>query len=213
MSTTSEQSTSSYSPSRTTTSSMEQVSKAMVKERVQQKPEWIEGFLRAKFSVACATHPYIANPLNRYCITCRIPGCQFCISPGNRHSDHETFQVYRHSNRDAVLLNEMQKHFDCSGILPYKRDRSLVIALKPLPHLGGLSKFMCKTCGRRISYPYSYCCLYCKVEVMASRVSSSAPPLLGDQNSPNNRENKKRVAEPDSSLNRRKGKAFRAPFF
>ena len=47
---------------------------------------------------------------------------------------------------------------------------------------------------------------------MASKprgVSSSAPPLLGDQNSPNNRdEKKKRVAKPESSFNRRKGKAF-----
>ncbi|KAK9902435.1 hypothetical protein M0R45_001674 [Rubus argutus] len=103
----------------------------------------------------------------------------------------------------------MEKHLDCSQILPYKCNQLLVIAVKPLPHLGGPTKSRCKTCSRRVTRPYRYCCLDCQ-QVKWFLISCSiflATRLVS------NMVNKKRAPKPEHSLNKRKGKPSRAPFF
>ncbi|KAK9950973.1 hypothetical protein M0R45_006436 [Rubus argutus] len=189
-------------------SSMEQVSKAVVQ---QEKPEWIGGFLEEASLIAASAHPIRGSQLNRYCTTCKLSGCQYCMTAGRRHRHHKILKIYRHVYQDAVLLSEMEKHLDCSQILC---NQLLVIAVKPLPHLGGPTKSRCKTCSRRVTRPYRYCCLDCQVEALSSKSSgsSSAARFLGNHTSPN-MVNKKRAPKPEHSLNKRKGKPSRAPFF
>ncbi|PRQ45523.1 putative transcription repressor PLATZ family [Rosa chinensis] len=193
-----------------------QVEEAVVQQtRMNEKPEWMERFLESSFFGSCSAHPIHGNQLNRYCTTCNLSGCQYCMASGRQHRHHDILKIYRHVYQDAVLLSEMDEYLDCAQILPYKSNQSLVIALKPLPHLGGASKYSCKTCTRRVTYPYSYCCLHCKVVALSSMssVSSSAASLLRDQTSPNKQKKRRVAAKPQSSLHRRKGKPFRAPFF
>lgn len=59
---------------------------------------------------------------------------------------------------------------------PYKCNHLLVIAVKPLPHLGGPTKSRCKTCSRRVTRPYRYCCLDCQV---CNNPSDESDPSLG----------------------------------
>ncbi|KAL6219454.1 hypothetical protein ACLB2K_007213 [Fragaria x ananassa] len=61
------------------------------------------------------------------------------MTSGPQHRHHEVLKIYRHVYHDAVLLSQMDEYLDCTQILPYKSNQSLVIAMKPLPHLGGAS--------------------------------------------------------------------------
>ncbi|KAJ7960065.1 PLATZ transcription factor family protein [Quillaja saponaria] len=79
------------------------------------KPRWLEAFLRKTFVDSCAAYPVLWNELNKYCIKCDMPACQYCLSSGT-HRDHRIIKIYRHVYKDVVTLGTMEKYIDCSQI-------------------------------------------------------------------------------------------------
>lgn len=178
----------------------------------EQKPEWLERFLKRTFFDPCPKHPIRRNELNKYCIDCDASLCQYCLSLAS-HEDHRLLKIYRHVYKDVVPLDEIERHVDCSEIQPYRCNRQLVIALSPLPHAGTRTneEVTCQTCKRKlIEYDiYSYCSISCKVEAFAKTKDEPAPPPP-----PPVEPEEKMDEEPKSKrTRRRKGIPRRAPFF
>ncbi|XP_057972176.1 protein RGF1 INDUCIBLE TRANSCRIPTION FACTOR 1-like [Malania oleifera] len=180
-----------------------------------EKPEWLEAFLNKTFFGGCSTHQVRRNDLNKYCINCDCPVCQYCISSGG-HRQHKQLKIYRHVYKDVVPLNDMEKHIDCSKIQPYKSNKQLVIALNPLPHSGPMSneEASCNVCKRRLNEPenYRYCSIACKVMAFSRKSSSSDPPFLAPRPAPP-KEKRKPAWKVGRPANRRKGVPHRAPLF
>ncbi|KAJ8437285.1 hypothetical protein Cgig2_010110 [Carnegiea gigantea] len=82
---------------------------------IKGKPEWIERFVRRTFFDHCSEHPIRRNELNKYCIDCDAPLCQYCL-PLSSHAGHRLLKIYRHVYKDVVLLDEIKQHIDCSQI-------------------------------------------------------------------------------------------------
>ncbi|PKI54419.1 hypothetical protein CRG98_025206 [Punica granatum] len=53
--------------------------------------------------------------MKRYCIDCKMVGCQYCISSGT-HRHHKILKLYRHVYTDAVCSDVIKNYIDCSGI-------------------------------------------------------------------------------------------------
>ncbi|KAM1826922.1 hypothetical protein ACFX13_026224 [Malus domestica] len=87
-----------------------------------QKPEWLDSFIKIIFFDACPDHPVdkneknrYLNERNRYCVDCNTAACQYCIDSGD-HRHHRTLQIYHYIYQGAVPLDAMKKHMDCSQI-------------------------------------------------------------------------------------------------
>ncbi|KAL9226773.1 hypothetical protein vseg_002544 [Gypsophila vaccaria] len=146
------------------------------------EPEWLESFFNRTFFTPCSEHPIRRNELNKYCIDCDAPLCQYCLS-FTSHEDHRLLKIYRHVYKDVVPLDEIEQHVNCAQIQPYRCNKQLVIALTPLPHSGsktGDAEETCLICKRKlIEYDiYSYCSIACKVEAFARKDDDDSPPFL-----------------------------------
>ncbi|XP_061340325.1 protein RGF1 INDUCIBLE TRANSCRIPTION FACTOR 1-like [Gastrolobium bilobum] len=178
------------------------------------QPKWLEDFLSKAFFDPCTAHPSCRNELNKYCINCSVSVCQYCAS-SSTHCQHKMLKIYRHLFTDVVALAAMEKHFDCSQIQPYKCNKRLVIALKPLPHCGSAKRNeACNICGRKLAEPdlYDYCSISCKVKAVLSKLNDSVPASISTLSL--HQENKEETTEPSKWVNKRKRTTpRRAPFF
>ncbi|TYI13295.1 hypothetical protein ES332_A08G048500v1 [Gossypium tomentosum] len=185
-----------------------QVEEEVIEKR-NEKPEWVEAFLRRTFFDGCTLHPIRRNEKNRYCINCDSSACQYCLS-STSHCHHKILKIYRHVYKDVVSLVVMEKYIDCAEIQPYKCNKRLVIALNPLPHCGPIlnTETSCDICKRRLAEPdlYRYCSISCKVIAFERKSSDLAPPFLSIR-SP------KKALKAEQLKHKRKGKPQRAPFF
>ncbi|KAM2206459.1 hypothetical protein ACFX1S_025840 [Malus domestica] len=186
-----------------------------------QKPEWLDSFIKIIFFDACPDHPVdkneknrYLNERNRYCVDCNTAACQYCIDSGD-HRHHRTLQIYHYIYQGAVPLDTMKKHMDCSQIQPYRSNKKLVLPQTPLPRSGSKNdsandEGCCEICKRTLREPdrHRYCCISCK-ETFSRKASASVPPFLSVQPS----KQRKRVPKPEGNLSKRKGKPCRAPFF
>ncbi|CAI9090090.1 OLC1v1024780C1 [Oldenlandia corymbosa var. corymbosa] len=131
-------------------------------------PDWVNSLLRRKFFGVCLYHAvHQKNELNKYCITCDAEACRYCLSSGF-HDEHEVLKIYRHVYQDVVPFDEMDDHFDCERVQPYKCNKKWVVSLHPLPHCGSGAQYeaeaSCDTCQRKLGDPeqYRFCCISCK---------------------------------------------------
>lgn len=148
---------------------------------IKGKPEWIERFVRRTFFNPCSEHPIRRNELNKYCIDCDAPLCQYCL-PLSSHAGHRLLKIYRHVYKDVVLLDEIKQHIDCSQIQPYRCNKQMVVALTTLPHTGSKTneEGTCHSCKRKLIEfdSYSYCSMSCKVEAFTKKDNDYVPPFL-----------------------------------
>ncbi|XP_070672615.1 protein RGF1 INDUCIBLE TRANSCRIPTION FACTOR 1-like [Malus domestica] len=140
-----------------------------------QKPEWLDSFIKIIFFDACPDHPVdkneknrYLNERNRYCVDCNTAACQYCIDSGD-HRHHRTLQIYHYIYQGAVPLDTMKKHMDCSQIQPYRSNKKLVLPQTPLPRSGSKNdsandEGCCEICKRTLREPdrHRYCCISCK---------------------------------------------------
>ncbi|GAB4850108.1 hypothetical protein Ancab_029407 [Ancistrocladus abbreviatus] len=145
------------------------------------KPEWLESFLKKTFFDSCSTHQEVRrNECNRYCINCDTSICLHCVTSGCHH-EHKLLKIYRHVYKDVVPLEEIGQYMDCSKIQPYRCNKSLVVALSPLPHSGPKPDNLarCVICTRRLvdATAYSYCSISCKVEAVLKQSDTFTPPI------------------------------------
>ncbi|TQD91046.1 hypothetical protein C1H46_023380 [Malus baccata] len=88
------------------------------KQEVQngnQKPKWLDSFVKIIFFDNCPDHNIPKNERNIYCVDCNTAACQYCIALGY-HRYHQTLKIYRYVYQGAVALDAMKKHIDCSQI-------------------------------------------------------------------------------------------------
>ncbi|MCE0481707.1 hypothetical protein HAX54_039686 [Datura stramonium] len=175
-------------------------------------PAWVGPFLKRIFFGPCLVHDEVQkNELNRYCITCDLALCRYCISTG-KHDDHSLLKIYRHVYKDVVPLEEMEYHIDCSKIQPYKCNKKWVIALNPLPHCGSGSLIFgdptCYICHRRLNDPgqYRFCCIACQVEAIWRKENAAGLGAIDEAAEVTQNVEMKRKR-------RRKGIPRRAPFY
>ncbi|KAL8457472.1 hypothetical protein ACS0TY_035366 [Phlomoides rotata] len=178
-------------------------------------PDWVECFLNMTFFYKCPIHDLQKNEVNRYCIRCNVAACKYCIISGD-HDDHRgILTIYRHVYQNVVPLNEMENHFDCRRIQPYKCNKKWVVSLTPLPHNGSGSLIegdgACYVCKRKLTDPdrFHFCSITCKVHSDLGRSVTNFPtPVINTSEIVEEEHN-----EVKSNKRRRKGVPRRAPFF
>ncbi|CAI9090088.1 OLC1v1024778C1 [Oldenlandia corymbosa var. corymbosa] len=175
-------------------------------------PDWVHSLLRKKFFKGCLVHDAgKQNETNKYCITCDLAACKHCISSGS-HDDHKVLKIHHHSYQDVVPLSEMQDHFDCKRVQPYKCNKKTIVSLHPLPHCGSGAQCQawacCDICRRKLFDPkqYHFCCISCKVHAFYKN-KGKIPPLLLQSRRMVGLE---RVGRSESSKRKRKGTPQRA---
>ncbi|KAB2612352.1 hypothetical protein D8674_034668 [Pyrus ussuriensis x Pyrus communis] len=141
------------------------------KQEVQngnQKPKWLDSFVKIIFFDNCPGHNIPKNERNIYCVDCNTAACQYCIALGY-HRYHQTLKIYRYVYQGAVALDAMKKHIDCSQIQPYRSNKQLVLSQTPLPRSkskndSDKNEGCCEICKRRLLEPdvNRYCSIICK---------------------------------------------------
>ncbi|XP_057432114.1 protein RGF1 INDUCIBLE TRANSCRIPTION FACTOR 1-like [Lotus japonicus] len=139
----------------------------------------------------------------------------YFVGRAETHHQHRMLKIYRHSYKDVVSLDSIEKYIDCSQIQPYKCNSHMIISLKPLPHFGSAKKSeeTCRTCNRKLMEPdlYRYCSISCKVEAVSRKPNDSNPPFIFTQSL--NQGKYVGTVKPPTQRNKRKGTPCRAPLF
>lgn len=148
---------------------------------------WIARLSTMEFFHPCSIHADVKkNECNYFCSTCTdTPAlCRHCVQEYQFSDSNEVLlQIRKYMYRYVVHLDDLSRHYDCSGIQSYIINQRKAVLLNPkdVPaNVSGAPTFenQCVTCKVPLRPDCLYCCLDCKVAVRGGSIIPQTPQSM-----------------------------------
>lgn len=147
----------------------------------KMEPSWFGSLLNTKFYTSCDLHPNLrGNKKSGFCIDCSVSFCKNCTI----HDLHRQVNIWKYAYHEVVRVQDMEKHFCCSEIHPYKANGKVAVHLNSRSQsvdtksLKAKSGNPCEECGRHVQDPHRFCSIACKVSVNSKPKDQSVGTVL-----------------------------------
>lgn len=148
---------------------------------------WVSLLCRTQFFQPCKTHESLRkNECNYFCSGCISTNgslCRHCVENHQKcgHDQPVFFQIRRYMYRYVVHLDDLNKHFDSTGIQSYCINQRKAVLLNPKDvstNTSGTPVFenQCMGCKVPLRPDCKYCCLDCKAAVQEYCTDGSITP-------------------------------------
>lgn len=178
-----------------------------------QQSSWIMDLCSARFFEPCVKHSSLKkNECNHFCSCCistHGPMCRHCLAEHRctsvtnwkqQHGDNIMFQIRMYMYKYVVHLDDLNKHFDASGVQAYCINQKKAVLLAPKEASvgsAGIPVFdnRCATCCVPLRPDCRFCSLVCK----ATNVNNDMVMLV--PSTPTSSKKKRRGLSRQSSQN------------
>ncbi|EIE20013.1 PLATZ-domain-containing protein, partial [Coccomyxa subellipsoidea C-169] len=139
-------------------------------------PDWFPSLLSSDFFDPCEDHDGVRkNECTFFCKDCCSSGiCMHCL-PAHPH-EHTAIQarlsflrIRKYMYQFVVRIQDIQEHFDASGVQTYIINSARVVFLRDRKHASPVKDAFvegCLTCKRALRDNFYFCSLSCKVEAL-----------------------------------------------
>ncbi|CAL8465434.1 g4970 [Coccomyxa elongata] len=132
-------------------------------------PVWFSSLLSSEFFDPCEDHYGLRkNECTFFCKDCCSSGiCMHCL-PAHPH-EHTAIQIRKYMYQYVVRIQDIQEHFDTSGVQTYIINSARVVFLRDRKNASPAKDAVtegCLTCKRALRDNFYFCSLSCKVEAL-----------------------------------------------
>jgi hypothetical protein len=145
----------------------------------EQSSSWIMELCSTRFFEPCVKHASLKkNECNHFCSSCvstHGPMCRHClaehrctgVTKKHDHQNNIMFQIRMYMYKYVVHLEDLNKHFDASGVQAYYINQKKAVLLAPKEASGGSAGTpvfdnQCATCCVSLRPDCRFCSLICK---------------------------------------------------